>query len=438
LRDLEPDLVIFYQGWNDLKYMRSLAGGGEVDHYFAVRDLSRYKFLTARPPLRNWYALREMVGFPLQDPDPLGEGDGALFGAIGDLPTSGSQEGDPEDIRTQWSASPGMRFWRNNVETLVWRMIQDGVVPVLVAQNTLVTADPNPDTRDKIRYDLVGLEHQDIVVLNDLMAEALADIAERFNIPFIDLRSTFNGRTDIFADHIHLRPGGSQQLAVALARELVPVLERWSNRTGDGGVIASAVARWRFEDSRSLKNSERRVQDSGPHGLHGRLEAGVSSVPGFLGNGYGFDGTTGQIVIPTDRVLDLTRNFRIEARVNLNGVTPKQSQGLVVKAGAYHLAIRGGRPAFFGYDLEPQTWFSGRTPIPPQGWHHIVVEYVGDEVTILLDGDIVLRKSATGEVKRSTRPLILGGGAGFFRGRMDEVGLFIRVEPEVTGSRLEP
>ncbi len=418
LRYFDPDLVILYQGWNDAKYMAAFERTVDVDGFYRYKDLSRYRFLTAQKPLRNWYALREMIGIPFRDELPLAE-------ALPPTPRAGRGAGRPaggsdfQDPEARWRSSAGMAFWRGNVETFVRQVLADGGLPVLVPQVTLVHANLDEAGKGRVRYDFVKLSHEDLLAVNEVMVQVLAEVAEKYGIPFIDLRSEMNGRLSLLADQVHLRPLGSQQLARRLAEELVPVLEGMGREpVGATAPGPQTLAYWRFEEA------EEEIRDEGPFGLHGKAVGGTQwRAEGKEGSCRELDGRKGEIVIPSSGFLHLGQEFRIEAWINLQGRGKEGSQGLVVKGGAYHLALRDGRPAFFGYGLEPEGWLVAPDSVPKRGWHQVAAEYVRGEVILFLDGEVVLVSAVQGEVQPSSRPLRIGGGNGSFQGLVDEVRL---------------
>lgn len=58
IRFFEPDLVLLYQGWNDVKYMVPFEHQVDVDSFYYVTPFWDFnKWFTASRPLRNWYAL---------------------------------------------------------------------------------------------------------------------------------------------------------------------------------------------------------------------------------------------------------------------------------------------------------------------------------------------------------------------------------------------
>ncbi len=400
IRALEPDLLVVYQGWEDLKAIILQQQGK------AIEDLWRVPAEGIRwsPDSVTFSALQAGEPTELTEASPL--------------------ENQPMD----WQSSGALEAWKGQVETLVWRSIQDGAIPVLVVQNTLVTHDAPPPTRASIQSLLADAPYEDILLLQDLMVTVLDDIARRFHVPFVDLRSALAlaPGASSFASPIEMQAPASRKFGVDLAAQLIPILESsGQERAVEPGALIYPVARWPFEGDDS------RVIDLGPYSLDGRLKGGVvRTASGVRGEALEFDGKSGQIVFPLDPTLDLEGNFRIGVWVDLMEREAKGSQGLVVKAGAYHLAIRGGRPAFYGYGLEPQIWHVGENPIPTEGWHLITVGFFDGAVTLSMDGVPQYRQPVQGSIRKSTRPLLVGNGNGFFRGRLDEIWLSVKLDAD--------
>jgi lysophospholipase L1-like esterase len=127
-------------------------------------------------------------------------------------------------LRMEWLRTPGMIYWRRNLEAFVHAVNDDGALPVLVVQTTLAKADNTEELRSRIAYRWVQLDHANLLAVNDAMADVMRRVAAATGTPLIDLRNRFNGVGAYFADHVHLTHKGSAALAQAVAIELAPVL----------------------------------------------------------------------------------------------------------------------------------------------------------------------------------------------------------------------
>jgi len=214
----QPDIVILYAGWNDVKYMKVFVDDANVETYFGWRREfeTQYRFLTAPRPIRNWYAFWRMR----QDTDPQ------LKAKESHLDEGKRRQLAGDDrVSRDWSATAGMRFFRKNVEDLIDRVQRDGGRPILLVENTLASKEmPLEDRFKRIKYEWVGVGHGDLLAINDAIAALLEDVAQKEGVPVIDLRSLINGRPEYFSDHVHLTPAGSAALARALADAMHPLL----------------------------------------------------------------------------------------------------------------------------------------------------------------------------------------------------------------------
>jgi lysophospholipase L1-like esterase len=226
---LKPDAVLLYHGWNDIKYIVSFDSKFDVDSFFRVRDRNKqYRFLTAPRPVRNWLALKIMLKDFFSGSTTLQENTAKGSNKKTENKESTTKPGGMktlESLYDRWKCSKGIAYFSRNVTSFVQNVKNDGATPILVAQTTLVTKDLPEKYRKKIAYKFIGINHRNLVVLNDVIADVLANIAHKENVPFIDLRQQMNGNPDYFGDHVHMRPEGSKVFAEHLARSLFLAVE---------------------------------------------------------------------------------------------------------------------------------------------------------------------------------------------------------------------
>lgn len=207
----EPDIVVLYQGWNDVKYFPRMADGEPFEKIFPQRSslLRRYEFLTAPRPTRNLKALEMMW----KERSMKGLSEGRKAAQVDRRALA-----EETKVTRDWSATPGARFLRRNVEDFINRVRGDGGEPVLVVQATLATPDLPVDVRPKkIRYDFIGVGHADLLALNDTIANVLIETGKRHDVRVLDFREEMNGRPEYFSDHVHLSAAGSKRLAQLVA-----------------------------------------------------------------------------------------------------------------------------------------------------------------------------------------------------------------------------
>lgn len=219
IRFLDPDAVLFYHGWNDLKYVKAFRNTINVDAFFYVKEWrDQYEFLTADRPRRNFLALMRLLENVGSPGSPFAnEAKAESPGVVGGRPSTDEIRIGPD--------SPGMSYWRKNVEAFVIAALSDGVMPILIAQNQLASPLNGERERNKIGYHFVGLGHDAMVSANEMMVDVVRRTADQFAVPFIDLRPEIAGTLDTMADHVHFRAAGSAAFGKALAGSLKTVLK---------------------------------------------------------------------------------------------------------------------------------------------------------------------------------------------------------------------
>lgn len=184
---------------------------------------------------------------------------------------------------------------------------------------------------------------------------------------------------------------------------------------------------------------------------HGVAVGGVTNAPGKVGLGFGFDGT-GYIVVPHHPSLNCSNALTIELWYNsaqnndvYYGIIDKRvgeigaNYGINVAAGAglgvYYddLTVQDGDDAASSFEA------SRYTPAPAPGiFHHLAATYqqVSNNLVQLetyVDGQKVRTRNLAGNLANTinTAPVTIGAtaqGAGeYFRGVIDEIGIYNRV-----------
>ena len=198
----EPDYVLVYHGWNDVKVWHRDAITPENPLLRAVRpyDPDRNPLMSYRGTLDELLASSQLYvkarNHVLSRRQSLG-----VEGVMG----SG-------ELGSEWGPL-GPAQLRLNLHLLVDACRNVGAVPILATQGTLVTPGASEQARSRIGYRYQMLTH-------DALAEALAEsnrivrsVAEEKGALLLDVASQINGREDLFADHVHTTPAGSAELA---------------------------------------------------------------------------------------------------------------------------------------------------------------------------------------------------------------------------------
>jgi lysophospholipase L1-like esterase len=223
VRPYAPDLVLFYGGWNDIKYMKAFVNKAEVRPY-PVRPPNApdpYAFLRAPRPFRNYYALQIFAQKMQIRAGFVAENTGAEAKVAAPVVQV-------ETASVSWAKTAGMTYFKENLERFVQEVQNTGAEPMLVAEAVLFSPDLTAEDRERINYKLVGLKHDELIRVADTMAETMKAVAQDQGIVFLDPRPDMNGRPEYFIDHVHLSEAGSQALAEIVAAKLTEAIRTHS------------------------------------------------------------------------------------------------------------------------------------------------------------------------------------------------------------------
>lgn len=199
----EPDYLVIYHGWNDIKFWNSLAIDPDQPLITRVRPYERdanlfmyyngfwdQTFAKSQlyVKLRNRY-LRSKNHVGTEGIVPAGTEYAEHYLQYG-----------PEQFRL-------------NVELMVNACKLLDITPILVTQATLVVRDLPPGDRTRVRYDYQQLTHEGLVRAFEQTYDIIQSIGIRTNTEIIDVASEMNGRSNLFVDHVHTTPAGSKALA---------------------------------------------------------------------------------------------------------------------------------------------------------------------------------------------------------------------------------
>jgi hypothetical protein len=206
----DPDYVVLYNAWNDIKYFRSevpllrqfsplipfsdprLNYQGPIDRF-----LSEHSQFYVR--LRDrYYHWKLRIGPEGQKPP------GEYVSEIGEL---------------------GLKQYRLNVEMFVDLAHNIGTVPILMTQARLITQNNTEDQRARIHYEYQLLTHQALYETFKKTDEVIYDVAKEKDVFLIDVSQPLTGRSELFMDSVHLTDKGAEELATITAQEIMRLLE---------------------------------------------------------------------------------------------------------------------------------------------------------------------------------------------------------------------
>ncbi len=211
----EPDVVLVYHAWNDIKYWKKF-------------EIHPQKPLIERVPVfvddqnpftsyQGWWdrlLCHSQLYVKLRTRYFKSRVSFDLEGRVG------PDTGERADRYGAW----GPRQFRLHLELLVDAIRHIGALPVLITQATLAAPDSPPEDRERIAYQWQLLSHEALVAAFGEANEIVRAVGRDKGAAVIDAAARLSGRSEIFADTVHTTPEGSRALAALVARELAPQL----------------------------------------------------------------------------------------------------------------------------------------------------------------------------------------------------------------------
>lgn len=204
----QPDIVLLYHGWNDIKTFHN-----DKPLLRAFKPFTGDPFVTYQNGFDRLLCEHSQLFVRLRDRYFKWK---LNIGPEGQLPT-----GEPRDA----VGEAGLRQFLLTCETFADLVRNAGAQPVLMTQALLIAPDNDAAARERIRYDYVLLTHRALCETVDRMDAGLREIATRREVPLIDAADALSGRPDLFADHVHLNAAGSTALSRLVATQLQPLVE---------------------------------------------------------------------------------------------------------------------------------------------------------------------------------------------------------------------
>lgn len=205
----EPDYVLSYNEWNDIKYFGS--------HKPLLREFK--PFCLAEDPRLNY---RNEFDRLLCEHSQLYVRLRSRYynWRMG----AGSQGAVPRGAYTSEITETALTQYYLNQVMFVDLAREIGAVPVLMTEARLTTAQNTESQRSRIEYDYVKLDHETLVRAYDEIESRLRKISSEKGVELIDVAKEMNGRDEFFADVVHLTPQGSEALARGTAQRLIEIL----------------------------------------------------------------------------------------------------------------------------------------------------------------------------------------------------------------------
>ena len=225
----EPDYVVIYHAWNDIKDFgqlspeqsllrlhrppriyqdagRKLVWNPHIYYHGFLDRLLSYSQLYVRLRSRYWSWQIGQTGL-----------EGLIRG--------GDETSHSNSYASSYSAW-GPRQYALNLRLIAHAARDIGAIPVFLTQARLPVADNSFEEKKKINYDYVKLSHNAIVQAFSDCDKAIFDISHAEKIEMLDLSQRFSGKSDLFADHIHTTPTGSEAIAKTVSEFLAGLLDK--------------------------------------------------------------------------------------------------------------------------------------------------------------------------------------------------------------------
>jgi lysophospholipase L1-like esterase len=203
LLPLEPDVVVFYQGVNDLAQQGKLTR--DPTGYRIVRPKrTRHGFLTrAKESSLLYLVLRNQIQAWRREHVPEPEGLGSEIGP----------------------AAP--RAYERNLRGMITLTKEAGAVPVLVTFGSRYVPQPTPEQERAAWVDmhLAGLNYAGLVAGHKRYNDIVRELAKRYRAPLAE-GEVLSGKQELFSDSVHLTEPGRRALAEAVFPVVKAALER--------------------------------------------------------------------------------------------------------------------------------------------------------------------------------------------------------------------
>jgi hypothetical protein len=207
---LQPDYVLFYGIWNDLKYFHYNKPALRFDPALPENDP------VSNP--RNW--LDKLLGNHSQLYFRARMRYGYWKYRVG-----------PEGIKsanaqkTSELSPMQLAQYKVTMQLFVDLARDINAAPVLVTEATLITRD-NPAAGEEMIRDYLALDREGVLKGYEACTGIIKAVGAEKKADVIDAHAALSGKKDLFVDHVHTTEKGSQALAQLVAEELIKIFKQ--------------------------------------------------------------------------------------------------------------------------------------------------------------------------------------------------------------------
>ena len=212
----EPDYVLIYNAWNDIKYFNSPKT--------ALRSLrsSLYDFdprIQYTNFLDRWLCEGSQLYTVLRR---------LYYKNIMKIEREGKRKAAGTQHSIETLKPGGFQQYQLAMEVFVDLARNIGAEPILLTQARLVhdTNNLTPQQQKRIDYHYVGLNHDALVETFDQLDNIVRKVVTEKGAMLIDASAYLSGKDWAFDDHVHLVPKGSVALAQFVADHLQSILKK--------------------------------------------------------------------------------------------------------------------------------------------------------------------------------------------------------------------
>lgn len=204
-----PDYVVIYNGWNDIKYFRKNKSLLRIFNPMCKWDdpRKRYHNVVDRfmgRHLKSYLYFRDRYYVSYLDID--------------------SEGAKPRCQVANTISETAIRQFRLNMQTFADVAANTGAKPVLMTQARLVSPRNTKEQKETIKYQYVKFSHRLLCKAFDTTDKIILEVSKQKGAHLIDASAAFTGQDDIFADHVHLKLKGSRAMASFFAKRMDEII----------------------------------------------------------------------------------------------------------------------------------------------------------------------------------------------------------------------
>ena len=213
----EPDYVVLYNAWNDIKYFKS---GEPLLRRFRPYRAPRGPHLNYQGPVDRFLCAHSQLYVYLR------------YRYLRWKDRVGAEGKKPSGEYGAQISPHALKQFRLNIEMFVDLARNIDAVPVLMTQARLVKPGNTESEKARIKYHYQLLTHEALCEAFDATDQIIRSVAQEERVPLIDAAKSLTGEARYFVDQVHLTDEGASALASLTSEHVARLLEE--KEPGDG------------------------------------------------------------------------------------------------------------------------------------------------------------------------------------------------------------